>query len=91
VNDDSTGGLSEDELIDQLKEAADPKRPVRLILIGMGPDVDASALERVATSVDECPTRRRTPATSGRSSSRPSRPGTADRLYQGPPGVRQGP
>lgn len=52
VNDDSTGGLSEDELIEQLTEATDPERPVRLILIGMGPDVDASALERVAGSVE---------------------------------------
>lgn len=48
VNDDSTGGLSEDELIQELEDVADPERPVRLILIGMGPDVDSSALERVA-------------------------------------------
>ena len=48
VNDDSTGGLSEDELIAELEDVADPERPVRLILIGMGPDVDSSALERVA-------------------------------------------
>nr|WP_306239363.1 substrate-binding domain-containing protein [Ornithinimicrobium cryptoxanthini] len=48
VNDDSTGGLSEDELIAELGDLADPERPVRLILIGMGPDVDSSALERVA-------------------------------------------
>lgn len=48
VNDDSTGGLSEDELIAELEDVADPQRPVRLILIGMGPDVDSSALERVA-------------------------------------------
>lgn len=48
VNDDSTGGLSEEELIAELADAADPDREVRLILIGMGPDVDSSALERVA-------------------------------------------
>lgn len=50
VNDDSTGGLSEEELIAQLEEQADPERPVRLILIGMGPDVDPSALDRVASA-----------------------------------------
>jgi Mg-chelatase subunit ChlD len=48
VNDDSTGGLSEEELIAELEDQADPERPVRLILIGMGPEVDPSALERVA-------------------------------------------
>ncbi|WP_114907926.1 substrate-binding domain-containing protein [Ornithinimicrobium murale] len=50
VNDDSTGGLSEDELITELEAAADPAREVRLILIGMGPDVDSAALDRVATA-----------------------------------------
>lgn len=50
VNDDSTGGLSEEELIAALDEAADPAREVRLILIGMGPDVDSAALDRVATA-----------------------------------------
>jgi len=48
VNDDSTGGLSEEELIAELAEVADPEREVRLILIGMGPDVDSAALDRVA-------------------------------------------
>lgn len=51
VNDDSTGGLSEEELIAELEEAADPEREVRLILIGMGPDVDSAALDRVASAV----------------------------------------
>nr|WP_281497014.1 substrate-binding domain-containing protein [Ornithinimicrobium sp. F0845] len=48
VNDDSTGGLSEEQLIAELEEVADPEREVRLILIGMGPDVDSAALDRVA-------------------------------------------
>lgn len=51
VNDDSTGGLSEEELIVELEAAADPAREVRLILIGMGPDVDSAALDRVASAV----------------------------------------
>lgn len=51
VNDDSTGGLSEEELIAELEAAADPEREVRLILIGMGPDVDSAALDRVAAAV----------------------------------------
>lgn len=50
VNDDSTGGLTEEELIAELEAAADPEREVRLILIGMGPDVDSAALDRVATA-----------------------------------------
>ena len=50
VNDDSTGGLSEQELLAELEAAADPAREVRLILIGMGPDVDSAALDRVATA-----------------------------------------
>lgn len=51
VNDDTTGGLSETELIRALTDSADPDRPVRLILIGMGPEVGSAALDRVASAV----------------------------------------
>lgn len=50
VNDDTTGGLSEAQLIRRLEAEADPQRPVRVILVGMGPDVDADALERIAVA-----------------------------------------
>ena len=48
VNDDSTGGLSEDELIAELESRADPERPVTVVLVGMGPSVDGGALQRIA-------------------------------------------
>ncbi|GGK56923.1 hypothetical protein GCM10011509_01640 [Ornithinimicrobium pekingense] len=51
INDDSTGGLSEDEVVERLEEARAPgDRPVTVVLIGMGPDVDADALERLAAA-----------------------------------------
>ena len=49
VNDDSTGGLSEDEVVGLLAEArAGSDAPVNVVLIGMGPDVDEEALQRLA-------------------------------------------
>ncbi|TQM95415.1 von Willebrand factor type A domain-containing protein [Ornithinimicrobium humiphilum] len=49
VNDDSTGGLSEDEVVDLLTSARErAERPVTVVLIGVGPDVDADALQRLA-------------------------------------------
>ena len=49
INDDSTGGLSEDEVVDLLSRArARGERPVTVVLIGMGPEVDAEALGRLA-------------------------------------------
>lgn len=51
VNDDSTGGLSEDEVVDLLTEAREgADTPVTVVLIGMGPDVDEEALDRLATA-----------------------------------------
>ncbi|WP_170955340.1 substrate-binding domain-containing protein [Ornithinimicrobium cerasi] len=49
INDDSTGGLTEDEvasLLEQGRQSSDS--PVTVVLIGMGPDVDEAALERLA-------------------------------------------
>ncbi|WP_158288613.1 substrate-binding domain-containing protein [Ornithinimicrobium flavum] len=49
VNDDSTGGLTEDEVVGLLAEArASTDSPVNVVLIGMGPDVDEQALQRLA-------------------------------------------
>ena len=51
INDDSTGGLSEDEVVARLEQArAEGERQVTVVLIGVGPDVDADALERLATA-----------------------------------------
>lgn len=50
VNDDSTGGLDLDQLTQRLSDIADPKRPITVLLIGMG-GVDATALAPVAEAV----------------------------------------
>lgn len=51
INDDPTGGLSDDEVVDLLTQARESDgRPVTVVLIGMGPDVDDEALERLATA-----------------------------------------
>lgn len=50
VNDNPEGGLSEEQLIAELEQLADPDRPVTLVLIGMGPSVDGGALQRIAES-----------------------------------------
>lgn len=51
INDDSTGGLSEAEVVDLLTEArGSGPSAVTVVLIGMGPDVDEEALERLATA-----------------------------------------
>ena len=49
INDDSTGGLSEKQVIDRLTKArAEADQQVTVVLIGMGPDVDEKALARLA-------------------------------------------
>ncbi len=50
VNDDSTGGLSLAALKADLAKRADPKKPVTVLLVGMG-GVDAKALAPVAAAV----------------------------------------
>jgi len=50
VNDNPEGSLSEEQLIAELEQLADPDRPVTLVLIGMGPSVDGGALQRIAES-----------------------------------------
>lgn len=51
-NDDPTGGLSEKALIAKLRQLQDAQRPVRLVLIGMGPSSDVAAMKRITGSVD---------------------------------------
>lgn len=50
-NDDSTGGLSTDQLIARLKAAADPQRPVRVVVVGMGTKDDQAVMTRVTSQV----------------------------------------
>ncbi len=48
VNDDPKGGLDLDGLVAALRKEQDPERPVRVILVGMGPTTDAKALAAIA-------------------------------------------
>jgi len=41
-------GISLDNLVAELKKLNDPKRPVRLVMIGIGNDVDSKELETIA-------------------------------------------
>lgn len=44
---ENRGGLNRDELIAELKKANDPKRPVRMVIIGIGDEVDRKELEDI--------------------------------------------
>jgi hypothetical protein len=48
---DDKNGITLDQLIDQLKQLLDPKRPVNVILIGIGTAVAQPAMERITNSV----------------------------------------
>ncbi|GAA3342134.1 substrate-binding and VWA domain-containing protein [Amorphoplanes nipponensis] len=41
-------GLTQDELVAALKKQRDPKRPVRMVFIGIGPEVDRNELKVIA-------------------------------------------
>ena len=47
INDDPSG-ITLDKLVAALKAEQSPERPVRVILVGMGPETDAEALETIA-------------------------------------------
>ncbi|MFN8097543.1 MAG: VWA domain-containing protein [Dermatophilaceae bacterium] len=51
-NDDPTGGLDESGLIARLRQLQDRDKPVRLVLIGMGPNSDVAAMKRITGAVD---------------------------------------
>ena len=44
---DNPGGLTIDQLIDKMTKVRDPKRPVRMIIIGMGTAIDRNELEAI--------------------------------------------
>jgi Ca-activated chloride channel homolog len=46
-NDDPPGGLNLDQLLAELEKARDVTKPIQIIIVGIGPDVDAAALERI--------------------------------------------
>ncbi len=47
---ENKGGLTRDELIAQLKKANDPRRPVRMVIIGIGDEVDSRELNDIAAA-----------------------------------------
>jgi hypothetical protein len=44
---DNPGGLTIDQLVDRLTKLRDPKRPIRMIIIGMGTAIDRGELEAI--------------------------------------------
>lgn len=49
INDDTTGGLEDDEVVQLLAQARESgEHPVTVVLIGMGPEADEAALARLA-------------------------------------------
>jgi len=46
-NDDPSGGVSHEQLLAQLKQLADPTKPIQLIIIGIGPSVNAAPLQQI--------------------------------------------
>jgi hypothetical protein len=49
---DDTHGISLTTLLRTLKQEADPDRPVMVIFIGFGPDVDMAAMQRIAVQTN---------------------------------------
>ncbi|MEV8509380.1 substrate-binding domain-containing protein [Actinoplanes sp. NPDC051475] len=47
---DNPDGISRATLISELKKLADPKRPVRMVVIGIGDEVDANELEAITNA-----------------------------------------
>ena len=42
-------GISLDQLVDSLRRTADPSRPVQIIMIGIGPEVDRAELDKIVS------------------------------------------
>jgi hypothetical protein len=49
---DDDHGISLSRLLSTLKKENDPDRPVMVIFIGFGPDVDMSAMQRIASETN---------------------------------------
>jgi Ca-activated chloride channel homolog len=47
---DNEGGLTQGELVQQLTKLRDPRRPVRMVIIGIGPDVDPKELQTIVNA-----------------------------------------
>ncbi|MGB6003030.1 MAG: substrate-binding and VWA domain-containing protein [Ornithinimicrobium sp.] len=47
TNDDPEGGLSEEQLLADLNQMQDDERPVEVLMLGMGPNVDEAPMRRI--------------------------------------------
>jgi hypothetical protein len=47
--DDDVSSITRQQLVDELARLQDPRKPTRLIFVGIGPDVDAAELDQIAT------------------------------------------
>jgi Ca-activated chloride channel homolog len=47
---DNVDGITQQQLIQQLNKLRDPRRPVRLVIIGIGPDVDRTELQTIVNA-----------------------------------------
>jgi Ca-activated chloride channel family protein len=45
---DNDEGITQQQLVQQLTKLKDPRRPVRMVIIGIGPDVDPKELQTIA-------------------------------------------
>jgi hypothetical protein len=45
---DNDEGITQQQLIEQLTKLRDPRRPVRMVMVGIGPDVDPRELQTIA-------------------------------------------
>jgi Bacterial extracellular solute-binding protein len=48
TNDNAPGGPSTDALLDSIRKEADPQRPVQIIFVAFGTDIDTAPMERIA-------------------------------------------
>ena len=46
-NDDPGGGLSQEQLLAEIGKVKDPNRPVRVLILAIGPDVGSSNLKPI--------------------------------------------
>ncbi len=51
-NEDTTGGMSTDQLIAKLRAQAKPDKPVRIVVVGLGSAADQAVMSRVTSQVD---------------------------------------
>jgi hypothetical protein len=49
---DNPDGITRDQLVSRLKKLRDPKRPVRMVIIGIGNEVDRGELEAITSATD---------------------------------------